>query len=102
VVTTNGATVEKTSTPATGSDNQAQTKARASLDEKMPATPAAAPTMAPAQNQSRMGFQPIEAPPLPISSTKEAQLQALLEKYKANQITPEQYQTQRAKILAEP
>jgi hypothetical protein len=48
------------------------------------------------------GLQPIVAPPLPISMTKEEQLQALLEKYKADQITPQEYFKQRAAILAEP
>jgi hypothetical protein len=43
--------------------------------------------------------QPIGAPPLPISSSQQAQLQALLQQYQANQITPEQYQAARAKIL---
>ena len=49
-----------------------------------------------------LGLKPIVAPPLPISPAKEAQLQGLLEKYKADQITPEQYHAERAKILAEP
>ena len=49
-----------------------------------------------------LGLKPIVAPPLPISPMQQAQLQALLEKYDANVITPEQYQTERAKILAEP
>jgi hypothetical protein len=43
-----------------------------------------------------------KAPPLPISAEKEQRLQELLKKYKADQLTPEQYQTERAKILAEP
>ncbi len=46
--------------------------------------------------------QPLEAPPLPISAEKEQRLQELLTKYKADQITPDQYQKERAKILAEP
>jgi hypothetical protein len=45
---------------------------------------------------------PIIAPGLPISMTKEQRLQALLARYKADQVTPEQYHTQRAAILAEP
>jgi hypothetical protein len=48
------------------------------------------------------GFKPIDAPALPISADKEAQLQALLAKYKADQITPVEYQKQRAEILAQP
>jgi len=49
-----------------------------------------------------LGLKPITAPPLPISPMQQAQLQALLDKYNANAITPEQYQAERAKILAEP
>ena len=50
----------------------------------------------------QLGLKPIVAPPLPISATQQAQLQALLEKYEADAITPEQYQAERAKILAQP
>ena len=49
-----------------------------------------------------LGLKPIVAPPLPISPAKQAQLQGLLERYKADEITPEQYHTERAKILAGP
>jgi len=49
-----------------------------------------------------LGLKPIEAPALPITSAKEAQLQALLAKYKADQITSGEYQKQRAEILAQP
>ena len=49
-----------------------------------------------------LGLKPIVAPPLPISAAKQAQLQALLERYQADRITPEQYHTERARILAEP
>jgi hypothetical protein len=44
---------------------------------------------------------PMTAPPLPIPATKQERLAELLQKYKADQITPEEYHTQRAKILAE-
>ena len=49
-----------------------------------------------------LGLKPIESPLLPISAAQQAQLQALLAKYKANQITPEEYHNQRAEILAQP
>jgi hypothetical protein len=49
-----------------------------------------------------LGLKPIEAPSLPISADKQARLQALLAKYKADQITPEEYFKQREAILAEP
>jgi hypothetical protein len=74
-----------------------------------PAPPAVQPEMMPPAKQTdanfpgkELGLKPIQAPPVPISTSKEAQLQALLEKYKADQITPGQYHAGRAKILAEP
>lgn len=43
----------------------------------------------------------MEAPALPISASKEQRLANLLQQYKSDQITPQQYHEQRAKILAE-
>ncbi|HSY44062.1 MAG TPA: hypothetical protein VK811_09120 [Candidatus Acidoferrum sp.] len=40
------------------------------------------------------------APPVPLTDSQQQQLQALLQQYEANQITPAQYQAGRAKILA--
>lgn len=48
------------------------------------------------------GFPPMVAPALPISAAKQQQLDALLAQYKANLISPEEYQKQRADILAAP
>jgi hypothetical protein len=80
-----------------------------------PVTPAVKPapvvavvTMSPANVSDanypgkELGFAPILAPPLPISAAKEQQLDALLAQYQADQISPEQYHTQRAAILAQP
>src|SRR5208282_3847230 len=74
-----------------------------------PAPPAVKPEVVSRVNQfngnypgKELGLKPIQAPPLPISAAKQAQLQGLLDSYRADQITPEQYHTQRAKILAEP
>jgi hypothetical protein len=71
-----------------------------------PAPPAVQPVannpVKPAHPADSSGLTPIAAPPLPISAAKQARLQALFEKYKADQITPGQYHTERAKILAEP
>jgi len=47
-------------------------------------------------------FGPIESPPPVVPASKAAKLEDLLQKYKADQITPEEYHNQRAKILAEP
>jgi len=49
-----------------------------------------------------LGFQPIEPPPLPYSAKKQSELDALLVKYQADEISSEEYQKQRADILAEP
>ncbi|HXB58818.1 MAG TPA: hypothetical protein VNU95_04615 [Candidatus Acidoferrales bacterium] len=43
--------------------------------------------------------QPVTAPPVPLSEGQQQQLQALLQQYVANQITPAQYQAARAKII---
>jgi hypothetical protein len=69
-------------------------------------TPPPAPMPAPTANANYagkdIGLQPLAAPALPITATKEAQLEALLAKYKADQITPEEYHKQREAILAQP
>jgi hypothetical protein len=74
-----------------------------------PATPKAKPVVKTPSNQNNaiisgkeLGLKPIESPLLPISAAKEAQLQALLAKYKADQISPEEYHNRRAEILAQP
>lgn len=46
--------------------------------------------------------KPMPVPALPIPLSKAEKLNQLLAHYKADQITPEQYHTQRAAILAEP
>lgn len=51
---------------------------------------------------SETGMKPVAAPPLPIAPNKIAQLDALLQKYQADQITPDEYHKQRAAILAQP
>ena len=75
----------------------------------MPATPNVKPSVGSQSNQinatfpgKELGLKPIESPLLPISAAKEAQLQALLAKYKADQISPEEYHNRRAEILAQP
>ena len=45
---------------------------------------------------------PSEIAPPPLSADKDQRLKDLLRKYQADEITPDQYQKERAKILAEP
>jgi hypothetical protein len=47
-------------------------------------------------------FAPLEPPPPAVSAAKEAKLDDLLRRYKADEITAEEYHKQRAHILAEP
>lgn len=58
------------------------------------ATPPSAAKKAPA-------MAPIPGPSNPLSSDKQQQLAELLKKYKADQLTPEQYHAERAKILSD-
>jgi hypothetical protein len=72
-----------------------------------PAAPAVAPAVKPVPANAgyagkTLGFKPVEAPPPPVSAQKVAELQALLARYMANQVSPDEYQKERAAILAEP
>jgi len=49
-----------------------------------------------------LGMKQIEAPSVPVTAEQEAELQALLKRYMADQVTPDQYQVERAKILNQP
>jgi hypothetical protein len=49
-----------------------------------------------------LAFPALEGPPSPLSAAKQQKLKDLLRLYQADQVTPEQYHQQRAKILAEP
>jgi hypothetical protein len=91
--------------PAVVSSPESQKAAAEKAALAMPATPVpsqAGPTADAALAGSDLGMKPIAAPALPISATKADRLQALLARYKADQITPEEYHQQRAAILAEP
>jgi hypothetical protein len=130
--TTIPASPAMTSSATASSDTEAQAKARAALEQKMKELDAQSSGQTASPSTSKMTnviveknnagltaaeaaamkansnagknlvMQPILAPPLPISPGQQMQLDALLTKYKANQITPEEYQKQRAAILAEP
>jgi hypothetical protein len=47
-------------------------------------------------------YKPLEPPEMPISAAKQQELADLLVRYKADEVTPEQYHAERARILAEP
>jgi hypothetical protein len=78
---------------------------RASMADQ-PQTTAAAPKQsaaAPAVTKpaKASAFEPLQAPPSPLTGSKDERLKQLLDQYKADQITPEEYHKQRAAIVAE-
>jgi len=91
-----------------GSANPATiAKAREAMYQKMQQLPpytynAGSPQGYGASAGTSLQFPPLQGPDLPISGDKVQRLHALLQQYKADQITPEQYQAERAKILAGP
>jgi hypothetical protein len=69
-------------------------------DENAKAAAKATPppqAMKPAKGETT--FPQLQAPPLPVSGDKQQRLAELLKRYKADEITPEQYHTERSKIL---
>lgn len=79
-------------------DPAAVEKARAAVERQISALNAAERPAAPPKSRED-GFEPMPAPPLPISAEKQQQLSDLLRRYKADELTPEQYHVERAKIL---
>lgn len=67
----------------------------AALEARQRQLPAAKPPVV-----APLEFAPLSAPPLPITAEQQQKLADLLEQYKADKITPEQYHEQRAKILS--
>jgi hypothetical protein len=46
-----------------------------------------------------LGLKPIQGPPAPVTPQQDVALKALLKRYMADQVTPDEYQAERAKIL---
>jgi len=90
--------------PNTATNTAIQNPDAAAQQKRAEEQRAAFLTPTPPQNPAinARGFKPIVAPPLPISAAKQAQLNTLLDMYKADRITPANYQKQRAAILAGP
>jgi hypothetical protein len=67
----------------------------------------AAQAMAPGKHntmtaQPAVSLPELTGPPSPLPAAKQQKLDELLQQYRADRITPEQYHEQRAKILGEP
>jgi hypothetical protein len=67
-----------------------------------PPKPPPQPKPEPKPPKNPSSLEELTTPPSPLSPEKQQSLQALLERYKADEITPEEYHAQRAKILAGP
>jgi len=98
--------------PATsGADPAAVAKAREALRKKMmqidsdPSQAASTEAEARALREARrssggtLAFPPIEKPASPLSSDQQQKLAELLKRYQADELTPEEYHRERAKII---
>jgi hypothetical protein len=86
--------------PAVAKPGQAKPQEMAIKPEAKP-TAVQAPKK-PAGMKGALAFPPIQGPPPSISADKQQRLAELLRKYRAEEITPEEYHQQRAKVLSEP
>jgi hypothetical protein len=89
-----------TPAPAVAKPGQAKPPEMATKPEPKPM--AAQPPKKPAAGKGMPAFPPIPAPPPSVSADKQQRLAELLRKYKSEEITPEEYHVQRAKVMAEP
>ena len=81
---------------------EAEAKKQAVLEAQKRAANSPAATAAVNAPAKELGLKQLDAPALPISQAKQDKLAALLQLYKADKLSPEDYQTQRSAILAEP
>jgi hypothetical protein len=86
--------------PAVAKPGEAKPQETVSIPEAKPKEEKA--LRKPAIVKGAPAFPPIQSPPPSISTDKQQRLAELLRKYKAEEITPEEYHQQRAKILSEP
>ncbi len=95
------ATVAEKQRQAEAARAQAEAEKRAAAAAAKSAAKKPEPKVQAAATATGM-FSSLQPPPSAVSGEKEAKLADLLRQYKSDAITPEQYHTQRAKILAEP
>jgi len=96
--------VEPPSTPGLNAPPEADAAAVAKARDAVRTTMDNMPRQTADSKATRAGlnFPTIPGPPLGISPEKDQHLKSLLQQYKMDLISPEQYQASRAKILAEP
>ncbi|HEX4265496.1 MAG TPA: hypothetical protein VH597_14265 [Verrucomicrobiae bacterium] len=94
------------STPAIPTQSPDNQKLNEALNRKMQSQPTqpelAGPAMKPTPMQEApvMGLPQLSGPPSSLTAAKQQKLNDLLQLYRADQLTPEQYHEQRAKILS--
>ena len=93
------ATAAPVKTPPTQSEAQARNAAQRTAEQQA-TNPKKQPKLKPVKNMQPAST--LEPPELPISGDKKQKLDELLRRYQADQVTPEQYHQERAKILAAP
>ena len=101
--------------PGVAVTKQQEKEAKAQLDARTKSTEKA-PVLKPSSQAGKaapMGspkpaeitqpaFAAMQGPPPPVSAEKQRRLAELLERYRADTVTPEEYQRERAKIIADP
>jgi len=93
-----------TTVPATAG-NYAPMPQGSTRHPNLPQQPTPAPAPTTARNQPSlpsMNLPALSGPASPLSPAKQQKLDALNEQYRLDQVTPQQYHEQRAKILSEP
>lgn len=80
----------------------AATNATKPAEPAKPAKPAKKAKPEPAKVDATVTLAPMEGPASSLPATKDQALRALLDQYKAEKISAEEYHQQRSKILAEP
>jgi hypothetical protein len=88
--------------PASAAAKPAEAKPQATASKPEVKPTAEKATKSPAAVKNAPAFPPIQAPPPTVSADKQQRLADLLRKYKAEELTPEEYHQQRAKIMSEP
>jgi hypothetical protein len=69
---------------------------------ELPMTPTPEPVAGQNQVTPFVNLPALSGPPSSLSAAKQQKLDALLQQYRMDQLTPQQYHEQRAKVLAEP
>lgn len=100
--TNNAAASAAANTEAKAGKEQKETPPKAAPAGQTAAAPQPGSRTGNSYQGADLGLKPIAPPPLPISASKADRLAALLRKYQADQVTPQEYHQQRAAILAEP